>query len=65
MEHSNRALTYEQVVWSYKRFKNGYTLQELSEILFVSIKTIKRSFDYYGLERSHKAGRRVNIWKDK
>lgn len=59
MEHSNRALTYEQVVWSYKRFKNGYTLQELSEILFVSIKTIKRSFDYYGLERSHKAGRRV------
>ena len=59
MEHSNRALTYEQVLWSYKCFKNGYTLQELSEILFVSIKTIKRSFDYYGLERSHKAGRRV------
>ena len=55
---NNRALTYEQVLWSYKRFKRGYTKKELAEILFVTPKTISRSFDYYGLKREHKPGRR-------
>lgn len=55
---NNRALTYEQVLWSYKHFKMGYTMKELGEILFVTPKTIQRSFDRYGLERDHKPGRR-------
>lgn len=54
----NRALTYEQVKWAHEKWCNGYTLEEIGEALNCSLKTVRRSFDYYGFKRCKKAGRR-------
>lgn len=59
----SRALTYEQALRGYELWKHGYTLKEVGEILHVDHITVRRSFDYYGLERAHKPGRRPHVRK--
>lgn len=59
----NRALTYEQALRGHKLWKHGYTLKEVGEILHVDRITVRRNFDYYGLERAHKPGRRPHVRK--
>lgn len=59
----SRALTYEQALHGHKLWKHGYTLKEVGEILHVDRITVRRNFDYYGLERAHKPGRRPHVRK--
>lgn len=59
----NRALTYEQALHGHNLWKHGYTLKEVGEILHIDRITVRRNFDYYGLERNHKPGRRPHVRK--
>ncbi len=47
----NTALTYEQVKWAHKKWCEGYTQAELADHFHVHVKTIRRSFKRYGLNK--------------